>query len=210
MRIVFAAPALPDVGKTLADAIVGAVETTAFGYKFTIKKVGEPHNLAFHSIGLQQHTDFTYLKKVPDIALFHCIQNAPSGGESLWADGFALAERLRETDPEAFALLARTPVRFVDLTDKWDMRATHPTLELDADGVMSRVHFNERTRDSWRQWRPNATGIDATSQAFYVALRKYEALADDTTWHVNTPVSFHAAPVLLTAAALVAHKQLAI
>ena len=96
MAVVVGAPAKPDIGKWLADAIVGAVETTAFGYKFTIKKVGEPHNLAFHSIALQQHTDFTYLKKVPDIALFACIQNADRGGDSLWADGFALAEQLRK------------------------------------------------------------------------------------------------------------------
>ena len=38
-----------------------------------------------------------YLKKVPDVALFACIANAESGGDSLWADGFALAERLRRT-----------------------------------------------------------------------------------------------------------------
>ena len=97
------------------------------------------------------------------------------------------------TDPDAFDVLARTPVRFVDLTDKWDMRATHPTFELNEDGrTLERVHFNERTRDSWRQWRPVSTVSvgepSATSAAFYAALAKYEALVDNATWHLNTPL----------------------
>lgn len=123
-----------------------------------IRQVADAHNLAFDNIALQQHTDFTYIENVPDVALFHCIRvcrmllrrlvypllfsgrrliitdtarkNADTGGDSLWTDSFALAEELRRTDPEAFELLATTEVDHIDLTDKWDMRATHPTIEL--------------------------------------------------------------------------------
>jgi len=186
MAIIEGAPAVPDAGKVIADAIVGAVETTVFGYKFVIKQVDDPHNLAFANIALQQHTDFTYLKKVPDVALFHCIQNAESGGDSLWADSFALAETLRRDDPDAFHVLASTPVRFVDLTDKWDLRATYPTIELDPETKMvKRVYFNERTRDSWRQWAAHDTP-GAVTPSFYKALRKFEALADRAEWHAVT------------------------
>ena len=86
---------VPDVsasGIHLADQIVGAVETTNFGYQFVIKNVDDPHNLAFDSIGLQHHTDFTYCRKCPDVALFHCLNNADEGGDSLWLDGFRVAE----------------------------------------------------------------------------------------------------------------------
>jgi len=167
MAIIEGAPAEADAGRLLADALVGAVETTVFGYTFVIRRVADAHNLAFDDIALQQHTDFTYLQKVPDVALFHCIQNAESGGESLWADGFALAEELRATDPRAFDLLATTPVLFVDITDKWLLEATHPTIELADDGVtIKRIHFNERTRDSWRQWRPaSSERVDAVPHA---------------------------------------------
>ena len=50
-----------------------------------------------------------------------------------------------------------------DLTDKWDMRALHPTIELDGGGQIKRIYFNERTRDSWRQWA--AHGASSMVQA---------------------------------------------
>jgi hypothetical protein len=168
-------------------------------YKFVIKNVDEPHNLAFANIQLQHHTDFPYCDKVPDVALFHCIQNATEGGDSLWLDGFAVAEQLRREDPAAFKLLCNVPVAHQDITDKWDLRATFPTLSLDArDGKLDKVVFNERTRDSWRQWAPDvaparasaaaAASVSATSPAFYAALRKYELLVEDARFHVTTPL----------------------
>ena len=89
-----------------------------------IKSVKDPHNLAFDSIYLQHHTDFTYCRKCPDVALFHCLQNADKGGDSLWLDGVACAEELRRTDPAAFDLLTKVKVRHMDVTDKWDLQAS--------------------------------------------------------------------------------------
>lgn len=177
------APAEPNVGIRLADALVGAAETTNFGYKFVIKAVEKPHNLAFDSIGLQQHTDFTYCDKVPDIGVFHCINPAPVGGESLWLDGFAAAADLEEYDR---SVLAETPVAHLDISDKWDLRAKHPTLEYDGDGNLKRVYFNERTRDSWRQY---ADTRKAPSPNFYSALRSYEKLVDDQSRMLHTPLA---------------------
>ena len=193
IAIIEGAPAEPDAGKVLADAMVGAVQTTAFGYKFVIKQVPDAHNLAFDTIALQQHTDFTYLDPVPDVALFACIHNADSGGDSLWADGFALAEELRRADPAAFDVLTTTPVLHQDLTDKWDMRATHPTIELGGPRgqhgrPIKRVYFNERTRDSWRQWTASGGGDGALTSEFYDALGKFEAMADNAAWHAVTPL----------------------
>jgi gamma-butyrobetaine dioxygenase len=84
-----------NVTKLKANEIVGAVETTNFGYQFVIKNVEDAHNLAFDNIGLQHHTDFTYCRKCPDVALFHCLNNADEGGDSLWLDGFKIAEALK-------------------------------------------------------------------------------------------------------------------
>lgn len=56
------------------------------------------------------------------------FQSAESGGDSLWTDGFALAEELRRLDPAAFEILATTPVLHQDITDKWDMRKYTPRL----------------------------------------------------------------------------------
>lgn len=59
MAVVKNAPAKPDQAVHLVDSIIGAVETTNFGYAFTIKSVQDPHNLAFARLHLQHHNDFT-------------------------------------------------------------------------------------------------------------------------------------------------------
>ena len=180
-------PIKPDQGIHLANSIVGAVETTNFGYKFVIKSVPDPHNLAFDSIFLQHHHDFTYCKKIPDIGMFYCLENADSGGDSLWMDGFAAAEKLKQDDPEAFQLLVHTDVLHMDITDKWDLQACHPTIILDKNtGELERIVFNERTRDSWRQW--NDKESLTKSPEFYAALRKYERLAEGKGFEINTPL----------------------
>lgn len=117
-------PTEPNMCIMFADATVGAVETTNFGYKFVLKSVEDPINLAYDSIHLQHHTDVPYCRDCPDLALFHCLSNADEGGDSLWLDGFACAEELRRTDPAAFALLTRVQVRHMDKTDKWDLQAS--------------------------------------------------------------------------------------
>ena len=106
IAILEGAPLKPDVVTSIADALVGAVQATPFGYKFVIKKVAEAHNLAYDSSALQQHHDVPYLKNAPDLEAFHCIRNADEGGESLFADSFAIAEKLREIDPAAFEVWA--------------------------------------------------------------------------------------------------------
>jgi alpha-ketoglutarate-dependent taurine dioxygenase len=199
MAIIDNVPCIPDQGQLLADAVVGAVETTNFGYKFVIKNVHEAHNLAFDSIYLQHHTDFTYCRKCPDVALFHCLNNADSGGDSLWLDGFACAEELRRTDPAAFDLLTNVNVRHMDITDKWDIQASHPTIEIDrSTGDIQRIYFNERTRDSWRAWndhQKNGTTGNTTlkndpqcSVEFYSALKSFEKIIENKKFHINTPL----------------------
>ena len=193
MAIIDHVPCVPDQGIRLADAVVGAVETTNFGYKFVIKSVHKPHNLAFDNIYLQHHTDFTYCKKCPDVALFHCLNNADSGGDSLWVDGFACAEELRRTDPAAFDLLTKVNVRHMDITDKWDLQAVHPTIEIDhATGTLQRIYFNERTRDSWRAWNDQQKqGHKDDPQCtvdFYNALKTFEKIIENKDFHMKTPL----------------------
>lgn len=198
------APTEPNQGRLLCDELVGAVETTNFGYSFTIKSVAEPHNLAFARLHIQHHTDFTYCAKVPDIAAFHCIRPAPQGGNSLWLDAFSLAEEFRAENPRQFDLLAKTDVLHMDITDKWVLEAKHPTFELGPDGKsVSRVHFNERTRDSWRQF---ARG-EPLSPEFYAALRNVETMVEDKARHLETPLQ--AGDIVLFDNARVMHSRTA-
>ncbi len=83
-------------------ALFGYVRETNYGRLFDVVSVPQPQNLAFTAIGLGNHTDNPYRDPVPQLQLLHCLEAAERGGESVVVDGFAAAQRLRETAPEDF------------------------------------------------------------------------------------------------------------
>ena len=49
--------------------------------------------------------------------MFHCVQQTEAdGGANLWVDAFHVANLLYEQNPEAFQILATTPVAFRNFT----------------------------------------------------------------------------------------------
>ena len=49
--------------------------------------------------------------------MFHCVQQTEAdGGANLWVDAFHVANLLYEENPEAFQILATTPVAFRNFT----------------------------------------------------------------------------------------------
>ncbi|CAN0485209.1 unnamed protein product, partial [Scytosiphon promiscuus] len=60
---------------------------------------------------LPLHTDHSYVTETPGLLVFSCLVPAPEGGESTYADGFAVAERLRKENPEAFEFFTKTPIK---------------------------------------------------------------------------------------------------
>eukprot|EP01052_Picozoa_sp_SAG31_P048564 SAG31_NODE_10217_length_1169_cov_1.614953_1_plen_206_part_00 len=83
-------------------------------------------NLAYTSLPLSCHTDNPYRDPYPGIQLLHCI--VPASGEraglSLLADGFAVADALRASDPLAFEVLS-TVARPFDYRDPAGLTALH-------------------------------------------------------------------------------------
>ena len=162
---------------------------SVYGETFQIKSVASPNNLAYSSLGLQMHTDLPFNEQPPGIQLFHCLQQAEEGGESIAMDGFAAAESLRQQDPEAFQTLCEHPIGFQDVTKDWFLSAKHPTFELDgaasADTAskLRRLNFNERARDSWRHWNPAASLQQ--EERVYEAMRKFEELVEDRSRYVS-------------------------
>jgi len=166
-------------------SIFMAERGTAYGPSFTIKSVANPNNLAYNNQALLGHTDQPYMEQPPAIQLFHCITQASEGGESRFLDGFALAQKVWEQDPEAFDVLSRHRVLFHDLTPQWHLEAYHTIFELagvedkSIGGMpaLKRVNFNEQCRDSWRQYDPNDRCQSTESLGrFYDALAMLESL----------------------------------
>jgi gamma-butyrobetaine dioxygenase len=122
----------------------GFVRVTNFGAMFDVRSVPEACDLAYTALHLDAHTDNPYRQPVPGVQLLHCLVNETSGGLSTLVDGFAAAEELRESDAEAFRLLAGTPVQFRYRETGTQLTASAPMIELDALGQVRCVRFSPR------------------------------------------------------------------
>jgi len=124
---------------------VGRIAETNYGLVFDVRAVPQPENLAYSDLGLGLHTDNPYREPVPGFQALHTLLAAPDGGDSLFADGFALAEHLRTVDPAAFALLAGTAVPFRYRSPQAELYAERPLISLDCAGAIRAVHYNARS-----------------------------------------------------------------
>jgi gamma-butyrobetaine dioxygenase len=83
----------------------------------------ESNNLAYTGVPLQLHTDLPHYASPPQVQLLHCVsQTSCAGGWNTLADGFAVAEQIRQRYPEAFELLASVEVEYKDFHSEvlWD------------------------------------------------------------------------------------------
>jgi alpha-ketoglutarate-dependent taurine dioxygenase len=156
-------------GILAAMAFVGRVAETNYGQVFDVRSVAQPENLAYSDLGLGLHTDNPYREPVPGFQALHVLVAAPDGGESLFADGLALAEHLRRDDQESFAQLTNTLVPFQYRSRDADLRAERPLIQLSCDGTVTAVHYNNRSIAALQ------LPLERT-QKFYAAYRKFALL----------------------------------
>lgn len=121
---------------------IGFLRETNFGTTFDVVSKPDPNNLAYTSIALPLHTDLTNQETPPGFQFLHCVANEAVGGESVFCDGFAIAEDLRHTNPEAFRLLSETyiPMWFHDETT--DLRKHERVIITDHLGKVVEIRFN--------------------------------------------------------------------
>jgi len=86
---------------------------------------------AYSNEALPLHTDMTYYRDPPGLQLFTMVSPAPIGGESIFADGLAVAERMREKHPEEFDMLCRTVRRYrsIDESTGWHLEGSGPVFK---------------------------------------------------------------------------------
>jgi gamma-butyrobetaine dioxygenase len=130
----------------LVDAI-GPITPSAEGLFFDVRVEIEPTNLAFTAGPLEMHTDLPGEEAAPGVQFLHCMENTVDGGLSLFLDGAAVAEALREEDPEAFRLLADNKIPFFYRHDNWDYRAHQRVIETDPDGRVTGVTISQHLQD---------------------------------------------------------------
>ncbi|MEM9428058.1 MAG: TauD/TfdA family dioxygenase [Pseudomonadota bacterium] len=126
---------------------VGFLRRTNFGTTFEVRTKPDPNNLAYTSEALPLHTDLPNQEVPPGYQFLHCLKNGASGGGSVFADGFAIAEDLRTEDPEAFALLRDIdiPFRFHDRST--DIRVRRPVITCDREDRVIEIRWNAHLAD---------------------------------------------------------------
>mmetsp|Transcript_59782 Transcript_59782/g.64529 ORF Transcript_59782/g.64529 Transcript_59782/m.64529 type:complete len:135 (+) Transcript_59782:210-614(+) len=73
----------------------------------------------------------TYFRDPPGLQIFTMVQPAINGGESVFADGYAIAEQLRSDHPAAFRVLSNTirTYRCIDKETGWYLEASGPMIQ---------------------------------------------------------------------------------
>ncbi len=127
---------------------VGPITPSAEGLFFDVRVEIEPTNLAFTAGPLEMHTDLPGEETAPGVQFLHCMENTVEGGLSLFVDGAAVAEALREEDPEAFALLAGHYIPFFYRHENWDYRAHQRVIETNLDGNVTGVTISQHLQDN--------------------------------------------------------------
>ena len=159
--------------------LIGRVLETNYGLTFDVRSVPQPENLAYSDLGLGLHTDNPYRDPVPGFQALHALIASNEGGDSLFADGFALAAHLRTSDPEAFGQLTSTAIPFLYRSKDAELYAERPLIQLSASGAIAAVHYNSRSI------APLAiAGADAAR--FYAAYRRFAALLHEPRWQLRT------------------------
>ncbi|MTH96585.1 TauD/TfdA family dioxygenase [Roseibium sp. RKSG952] len=167
-----------DAGMSIARRI-GFLRETNFGVTFEVMSKPDPNNLAYTSHALPLHTDLPNQELAPGYQFLHCLANDAEGGGSTFADGFAIAADLAQSDLDAFDLLANTPVPFRFQDGDYDIRKHHTVIQLDNGGTVSEVRFNAHI----------ASVFDMPAEqmdAYYRAYRTIMAMTRDPAYVMTT------------------------
>jgi alpha-ketoglutarate-dependent taurine dioxygenase len=112
---------------------------------FDISSAPETSNNGYISPPPKVYTDRPYRDPVPGFQLLHCLSATGQGGESVFVDGMAVAERLRAHDPDAFTTLSQIPIlyRFDDAAVELVTERT--LLEIDTQGQFRAICYDDRS-----------------------------------------------------------------
>jgi gamma-butyrobetaine dioxygenase len=125
---------------------IGPIRASNFGEYYDVVSMPNPNASAYTQIGLELHTDLANWRTPPDIQLLFCLKSSVIGGESVFADGFRVAQDLRSAHPEAFHLLSTHAIEYRFHDDSCDIRATAPVIEVSREGELTRIRFNNWLR----------------------------------------------------------------
>ncbi|WPC04805.1 gamma-butyrobetaine dioxygenase [Pseudomonas benzenivorans] len=170
-------PTREDVLPRLAKRI-SFIRESNFGVLFDVQSKADADSNAYTAFNLPLHTDLPTRELQPGLQFLHCLVNEATGGESVFVDGFAIAEALHQETPELFHLLCETPVEFRNKSRNSDYRCLAPIIALDAHGAVSEIRMGNFLRGPF----------DAPAErmpAFYSAYRRFIGMTREPRFRVQ-------------------------
>ena len=170
------APATTEATQAVIER-VGYLRQTIFGGFWDFSANLAFKDTAYTPVAIGPHTDGTYAIDSPGYQVFHCLQHDGTGGENTLVDGFRVAQEIRNTDPQAFEVLTSVRVPCHYLGDGVHLRAEHPVIELDDQGELRQVAYNNYDRAPFRL-------PVARMNEFYRALTLWDRLVNDPRFEI--------------------------
>ena len=133
-------PTEPGSLKQIAQRI-SFIRESNFGVLFNVQSKADADSNAYTAFNLPLHTDLPTRELQPGLQFLHCLVNDAEGGESIFVDGFAIADALRQEDPPLFQALCEIPVEFRNKDRHSDYRCLAPIIALDALGRVAEIRM---------------------------------------------------------------------
>ncbi|MBC3272448.1 MULTISPECIES: gamma-butyrobetaine dioxygenase [Pseudomonas] len=133
-------PTAPGSLKLIAQRI-SFIRESNFGVLFNVQSKADADSNAYTAFNLPLHTDLPTRELQPGLQFLHCLVNDAEGGESIFVDGFAIADALRSEDPASFQALCEIPVEFRNKDRHSDYRCLAPIIALDALGRVAEIRM---------------------------------------------------------------------
>jgi trimethyllysine dioxygenase len=126
---------------------IGRVQETIFGKMWPLSSDLKDHgDTAYTTSYLEPHTDGTYYDDAAGLQMFNCLELDCKGGESIQVDAFAIAQRIKREDPEAYKALSEIIVPAHYMEAGVHLRAERPTFQHNREGELVQVSFNNYDR----------------------------------------------------------------
>ena len=143
--LVEAAPTSEEGLEKLAGTFGHPLDNDMPGRISHVRHSQDPSLVTHTTLAIPKHTDLCYRHAPSGIQFFQCVTASAQGGESLLGDGFRIAQRLRESDTEAFDLLSRVPLQFHRYIEgEVALYAEGRVITLDAEGEVVGFRYGNR------------------------------------------------------------------
>lgn len=157
---------------------IGFLRQTNFGRVFDVRTKAEPDSTAYTAHELPLHSDLPTRELQPGLQFLLCRVNDATGGDSIMADGFRIAEAMRAEEPAHFETLSTLPMEFRNRARSSDYRMRLPAIRLDTEGAISEIRLGNFLRG------PQSVA-EADMPRLYAAYRHFVAMTREDRFRIR-------------------------